>query len=116
MAGPLAGVRILDLSWILSGPFATMILSDLGAEVIKVERPGSGDLARGNGPFINGESPSASLGTSSYFMSLNRGKQSLALDLQTEQGKEVFLKLVKKSDAVVQNFLPGTMKRLGLDY
>ena len=108
MAGPLAGIRILDLSWILSGPFATMILGDLGAEVIKVERPGSGDLARGNGPFINGES--------SYFMSLNRGKQSLALDLQTEQGKEVFLKLVKKSDAVVENFLPGTMKRLGLDY
>lgn len=108
MAGPLAGIRILDLSWILAGPYATMILSDLGAEVIKVERPGSGDLARGNGPFINGES--------SYFMSLNRGKQSLALDLQTEQGKEVFLKLVKKSDAVVENFLPGTMKRLGLDY
>ena len=108
MAGPLEGIRILDLSWILSGPFATMILSDLGAEVIKVERPGSGDLARGNGPFIDGES--------SYFISLNRGKKSLTLDLQTPQGKEVFLKLVKKADVVVENFVPGTMKRLGLDY
>jgi len=112
----LSDVKVVDLTQHVAGPYATMILSDLGAEVIKVERPGSGDLARGNGPFINGESPSASLGTSSYFMSLNRGKQSLALDLQTEQGKEVFLKLVKKSDAVVENFLPGTMKRLGLDY
>ncbi|MBI2850232.1 MAG: CoA transferase [Chloroflexi bacterium] len=108
MAGPLAGIRILDLSWILSGPFATMILSDLGAEVIKVERPGSGDLARGNGPFIDGES--------SYFMSLNRGKKSLTLDLQTLAGRDVFLKLVKKADVVVENFVPGTMKRLGLDY
>ena len=108
MAGPLAGIRILDLSWILSGPFATMILSDLGAEVIKLERPETGDLARGNGPFIDGES--------SYFLSLNRGKKSLTLDLQTPQGKEVFLKLVKKVDVVVENFVPGTMKRLELDY
>ncbi len=108
MAGPLAGVRILDLSWVLSGPFSTMILTDLGAEVIKIEKPGSGDLARGNGPFIDGES--------SYFMSINRGKKSLTLNLQKEQGKEVFLKLVKKADVVVENFVPGTMKRLGLDY
>ena len=108
MAGPLAGIKILDLSWILSGPFATMILSDLSAEVIKLERPVSGDLARGNGPFIDGES--------SYFMSLNRGKKSLTLDLQTPQGKEIFLKLVKKADVVVENFVPGTMKKLGLDY
>lgn len=108
MAGPLAGIRILDLSWILAGPFATMILGDLGAEVIKVEKPGSGDLARGNGPFIDGES--------SFFLSLNRGKKSLTLDLQTAPGKEVFLKLVKKADVLVENFVPGTMKRLGLDY
>ncbi|MEK7353690.1 MAG: CoA transferase, partial [Chloroflexota bacterium] len=87
MPGPLAGVKILDLSWVLSGPFTTMILSDLGAEVIKIERPGSGDLARGNGPFIDGES--------SYFMSINRGKKSVSLNLQTELGKQVFLKLVK---------------------
>lgn len=108
MPGSLAGVRILDLSWVLSGPFTTMILSDLGAEVIKVERPGSGDLARGNGPFIDGES--------SYFMSINRGKKSLSLNLQTERGKQIFLRLVKKADVVVENFVPGTMTRLGLDY
>lgn len=108
MAGPLKGIRILDLSWVLSGPFATMVLSDLGAEVIKVERPQAGDLARGNGPFIDGES--------SYFLSLNRGKKSITIDLQTPKGKQVFLELVKKVDVVVENFVPGTMERLGLDY
>lgn len=108
MASPLAGVRILDLSWILSGPYATMVLSDLGAEVIKVERPGIGDIARGNGPFIGG--------VSSYFLSLNRGKKSLSLDLTTDQGKEIFLKLVEKVDVVVENFVPGTMENLGLGY
>ncbi len=108
MAGPLEGIRILDLSWVLAGPFCTMVLSDLGAEVIKVERPGVGDLARGTGPFIDGES--------AYFISLNRGKKSITIDLQSPRGKEVFLELVKKADVVVENFVPGTMKRLGLDY
>ena len=108
MAGPLEGIRILDLSWVLAGPFATMVLNDLGAEVIKLERPQTGDLGRGNGPFIDGES--------SYFLSLNRGKKSITIDLQTPQGRQVFLKLVKKVDVVVENFVPGTMKRLGLDY
>ena len=108
MSGPLKGIRILDLSWVLAGPFATMVLNDLGAEVIKVERPQAGDLARGNGPFIDGES--------SYFLSLNRGKKSITIDLQTPQGKQVFLELVKKVDVVVENFVPGTMKRLSLDY
>jgi len=108
MSGPLEGVRVLDLSWVLAGPFATMVLSDLGAEVIKLERPQSGDLARGNGPFVNGES--------SYFFSLNRGKKSITVDLQTPQGKDIFLKLVKKVDVLLENFVPGTMKRLGLDY
>jgi CoA:oxalate CoA-transferase len=108
MAGPLDGIRILDLSWVLAGPFATMVLNDLGAEVIKLERPQSGDLARGNGPFIDGES--------SYFMSLNRGKKSITIDLQAQQGKKVFLELVKKVDVVVENFVPGTMKRLGINY
>ena len=106
MAGPLEGIRILDLSWVLAGPFCTMVLGDLGAEVIKVERLNVGDLARGNGPFIDGES--------SYFMSLNRGKKSLAIDLQAPGGREVFLELVKKADVIVENFVPGTMKRLGL--
>ncbi len=108
MAGPLEGVRILDLSWLLSGPFATMVLGDLGAEIIKVERPQTGDLARGNAPFLDGES--------SYFMSINRGKKSLTIDLQTDRGKQLFLELVKKVDVLVENFVPGTMKRLGLDY
>jgi CoA:oxalate CoA-transferase len=108
MSEPLEGIRILDLSWVLAGPFCTMVLGDLGAEVIKVERPQAGDLARGNGPFIDGES--------SYFLSINRGKKSITIDLQTPQGKQVFLKLVKKADVIVENFVPGTMKRLGLDY
>ncbi len=108
MAGPLEGFKILDLSWVLSGPFATMVLGDLGAEIIKLERPQTGDLARGNGPFLDGES--------SYFMSINRGKKSMTIDLQTDRGKEIFLELVKKVDVLVENFVPGTMKRLGLDY
>jgi CoA:oxalate CoA-transferase len=108
MPGPLEDVKILDLSWVLAGPFCTMNLSDLGAEVIKLERPNVGDLARGNAPFIDGES--------SYFMSINRGKKSITIDLQTEKGKELFLELIKKVDVIIENFMPGTMKRLGLDY
>ena len=108
MAGPLEGIKVLDLTWVLSGPFATMVLSDLGAEVIKVERPQVGDIARGNGPHVKG--------ISTYFLSLNRGKKSIVLNLATEQGKEVFLKLVKQFDIVVENFVPGTMNKLGLGY
>ncbi|MBI4296943.1 MAG: CoA transferase [Chloroflexi bacterium] len=108
MAGPLEGIRILDLSWVLSGPYCSMALGDMGAEVIKVERPISGDMARGSGPFINGES--------SYFISLNRGKKSLTLNLAHPRGKEVFLRLVERADVVLENFVPGTMKSLGLDY
>jgi CoA:oxalate CoA-transferase len=108
MAGPLKGIRVIDLSWVLSGPFATMVLADLGADVIKVERPGTGDLARRNGPFIDG--------LSSYFMSINRGKRSITLDLSKPRGKEILLALVERADILVENFVPGTMKRLGLDY
>ena len=108
MAGPLDGIRVLDLTQVLFGPFATMILSDLGAEVIKIERPKIGDIARGNGPLVRG--------LSSYFLSLNRGKKSVTLDLTTEQGVEAFLKLTKNTDVLVQNFTPGTMKKLGLSY
>jgi len=108
MDGPLQGVMILDLSRVLAGPFATMVLRDLGAEVIKVEQPGRGDIARGNGPFIDSYS--------SYFLSLNRGKKSLTLDLTKAQGKDIFLKLVPQADVVVENFVPGTMKQWGLDY
>ena len=108
MAGPLEGIRILDLSWVLSGPYCTMVLGDLGAEIIKVERPVSGDMARGSGPFIDG--------ASSYFLSLNRGKKSVALDLTKPEGKDVFVRLVEKADVVLENFTPGTMDRLGLGY
>ncbi|MFC2034732.1 CaiB/BaiF CoA transferase family protein [Chloroflexota bacterium] len=108
MAGPLEDVRILDLSWVLSGPFATMILNDLGAEVLKVERLEVGDIARGNGPYVKG--------LSSYFLSLNRGKKSITLNLASEKGRDIFLRLVEHVDIVVENFTPGTMEKLGLSY
>ncbi len=108
MAGPLAGIRILDLSHLLLGPFATMLLSDMGAEVIKVERPEVGDVARLSGPIVRG--------ISAYFLSLNRGKKSLTLDLTTKRGVAVFLELTKKADVIVENYSPGRMKRLGLGY
>ena len=82
MAGPLEGITILDLTWVLSGPFGAMVLCDLGAEVIKVERPPHGDLARTTGPHLNG--------VSGYFMSINRGKKSVSIDLAKEEGKELF--------------------------
>ena len=108
MPGALTGIRVLDLTRVLAGPYATMVLGDLGAEVIKLEQPGTGDEARNFGPFKNG--------FSLYFMSVNRGKQSLTLDLKAPQGKEIFLELVKQSDVLVENFRPGAMKKLGLDY
>ncbi len=106
--GPLDGVRVLDLTWVLAGPFASMVLCDLGADVIKVERPGIGDVARRTAPIVNGES--------CYFFSVNRGKRSLTLDLKSERGRDVFLRLVEKADVVMENFTPGTMERLGLAY
>ncbi len=108
MSRPLEGIRVLSLCHVLSGPCATMILADLGADVIKIERPCQGDLSRKNGPFIDGYS--------AYFQSMNRGKRSLTLDLRSVKGKEIFLRLVEKADVVVQNFRVGSMKRLGLDY
>ncbi|MBI2165532.1 MAG: CoA transferase [Chloroflexi bacterium] len=110
MPGPLEGIRVLDLSWILSGPFCTLVLADLGAQVIKIERPEIGDLARGTAPFV-GEN-----GDSAYFMSLNRNKKSVTLDLSVKEGRDAFLGLVKKADVVVENMRPGSMKGLGLDY
>lgn len=106
--GPLKGIRVLDLTRVLAGPYCTMLLADLGAEVIKVEMPGSGDDSRHFGPFLNGES--------AYFMSLNRNKQSVTLNLKSETGKEMLREMVKQVDVLVENFKPGTMARLGLDY
>ena len=108
MAGPLDGIKVLDLTRVLAGPYTTMILSDLGAEVIKIEQPGIGDESRNFGPFKNG--------FSLYFMSVNRGKRSVTLNLKTERGKTIFKQLVKQSDILVENFRPGTMKKFGLDY
>jgi len=108
MPGPLDGVVVLDLTWILAGPFCTMMLADMGAEVIKIERPGIGDGARGTGPFVDGDS--------AYFMSINRNKKAVAIDLQHPKGKDLFLRLVERADVLVENFTPGTMERLGLGY
>ncbi|MFH1560287.1 MAG: CaiB/BaiF CoA-transferase family protein [Chloroflexota bacterium] len=108
MLGPLNGIVVLDLTHVLAGPFAAMILADLGAQVIKIEEPDIGDRSRDSGPFIDGES--------SYFMSINRGKLGMTLDLSKARGKELFLQMVDRADVVLENFLPGAMKRLGLDY
>ncbi len=108
MPGPLSDVTILDLTWVLSGPYASMVLCDLGAEVVKIERPPWGDVARTTGPHVNGES--------AYFFSINRGKKSIAIDLQSPQGKDLFLRLAEKADVVMENFTPGTMEGLGLGY
>jgi CoA:oxalate CoA-transferase len=106
--GPLAGLRVLDLTWVLSGPYCTMTLGDLGADVIKVERPPYGDVARTTGPLIEGES--------AYFHSVNRGKRSISIDLKTEEGKLLFLRLIPHVDVLVENYTPGVMAGLGLDY
>lgn len=103
---PLSGVRVLDLTRVLAGPFCTMLLADLGAEVVKVERPG-GDDARQYGPFL----PS---GESAYFAGVNRGKKSIVLDLKREAVRATFLRLVEKTDVVVENYRPGTMEAFGL--
>tara|TARA_B100000686_G_C16803270_1_gene987792 strand:- start:730 stop:1935 length:1206 start_codon:yes stop_codon:yes gene_type:complete len=108
MAGPLQGITVLDFTWVLSGPYATMIFADLGADVIKVERPGYGDRTRGTGPFVGDRS--------SYFMSINRGKRSLALDIGSTEGRDLLLSMITGVDVVVENFRPGTMDRLGLGY
>lgn len=108
MTKPLQGIRVLDLGHVLAMPTCTMQLADLGAEVIKIERPGTGDDSRHFGPFVKGES--------AYFMSINRNKKSMTLDLKKEEGKTLFKQLVSKSDVVTENFRPNTMEKLGLGY
>ncbi len=106
---PLTGLRVLDFTRVVSGPFCSMQLGDLGAEVIKVEHPITGDDSRAwRPPEIGGES--------SYFIAINRNKKSLALDLGKPEGRAIALELADKSDIVVENFRPGVMRRLGLDY
>jgi crotonobetainyl-CoA:carnitine CoA-transferase CaiB-like acyl-CoA transferase len=104
---PLAGVRVLDLSRILAGPFASMVLADLGADVIKVERPGVGDDTRRWGPPFHGAD-------AAYFLSVNRSRRSLALDLEDPEGFEILARLARSADLVIENFLPAQLERLGL--
>jgi formyl-CoA transferase len=106
--GALEGVVILDLTRVLAGPYSTMILGDMGAEIIKIEIPETGDDTRALGPFQNGESL--------YYINLNRNKKGVTLNLKNKKGKEIFLNLVKKADVVVENYRPGTMEKLGLGY
>ncbi|MBA4863375.1 CoA transferase [Streptomyces sp. PSKA54] len=108
--GALAGLRIADFSRVLAGPYATMLLADLGADVVKVERPGTGDETREWRP------PADENGTSTYFLGVNRNKRSVALDLTNETGRERARALIAESDVLVENFRPGTMDRLGLGY
>lgn len=105
---PLKGVRVLDLSRVLAGPWCASLLNDLGAEVIKIEMPGSGDDSRSFTPHIGGES--------SYFMQLNHGKKSVTLDLKAPEGLAILKQLVAQADVLVENFRPGVTKRLGIDY
>jgi len=107
-AGPLAGIFVLDLTRVLAGPYCTMLLADLGARVVKVEAPGRGDDARQIGPFVGG--------VSAYFLSLNRGKQSIALDLREGGDRAIFEKLLARADVLVENFRPGVMERLGFGF
>ena len=107
-AGPLQGLRVIDLTRVLAGPFATQSLGDLGAEVLKIEPPGSGDETRRFPPFIAGESH--------YFLGINRNKKSLVIDLQKAEGADILRELVATADILVENYRPGVMQRLGLGY
>ena len=106
---PLDGITVLDLTRVLSGPYCTMLLADMGARVIKIEQPGKGDDTRAWGPpFLEGES--------AYFLSINRNKESVTVDLKHAEGRRLVEQLIAKSDVVVENFRPGTLSKLGLDY
>lgn len=107
--GPLQGITVLDLTRVLSGPYCTMVLGDMGARIIKVEQPGKGDDTRAWGPpFVSGES--------AYFLTVNRNKESVTLDFKQPEGRAILGELVARADVLVENFRPGAMRRLGLDY
>lgn len=106
--GPLSGITVIDLSRILAGPYCTFLMAEMGARVIKVETPGKGDDAREYGPFVKGRS--------AYFMSVNRGKESIVLDLKKPDDKKIFEKLLAEADVLVENFRPGTMEKLGYGF
>jgi crotonobetainyl-CoA:carnitine CoA-transferase CaiB-like acyl-CoA transferase len=109
MAPPLSGITVVDLTRVLAGPYCTMLLGDMGAEVVKIERPDGGDDTRGFGPpYLNGES--------AMFLAINRNKKSITLNLKQAEAKAIFTKLVERADVLVENFRPGTMANLGFDY
>jgi len=107
-SGPLAGIKVLDFTWALAGPYGVMILADLGAEVWKVETPFQTERRRANGPWVHG--------VSTYFFSVNRGKKSIMLDLKAPEAADIVHRLVQQADVVTENFSPGTMERLGFGY
>lgn len=107
-SGVLSGVKVLDLTRVLAGPYCGMLLADMGATVYKIEMPAKGDDSRAFGPFINGESV--------YYMNFNRSKEGCTLNLKAPEGKEIFKEMVKKADIVIENYRPGTMEKLGLGY
>src|SRR5947209_6015998 len=106
---PLDGLTVLDLTRVLSGPYCTMMLGDMGARVIKIEQPGKGDDTRAWGPPFQ-------LGESAYFLSINRNKESVTLDFKQPEGRAILDRLIAMSDVMVENFRPGSLDRLGLDY
>ena len=115
MNGPLDGVRVLDLSRILAGPSATQLLGDLGADVIKVERPGRGDDTRGWGPPY-AEDAAGGRGPSTYFLSANRNKRSIAIDLASDDGARLVARMAERADVLVENYKVGDLARRGLDH
>ncbi len=106
--GALEGVTVVDLTRVLAGPYCSMMLADMGANIIKIEKPGVGDDSRAHFPHVNGESV--------YYINLNRNKRSMTLDLKAPEGKEIFRRLIQKADIVLENYRPGVMERLGLGY
>jgi hypothetical protein len=117
-AGPLQGIRVLDLTRVLAGPYCTMLLGDLGADVIKVENPKSGDDTRAWGPpwAPNASSSDTNQPESAYFLCVNRNKKSVTVNLKAESGKKVIHDLVKHCDVLVENYLPGKLEKMGLGY
>src|SRR5688500_6948844 len=115
MPKPLAGLRVLELARILAGPWAGQLLADLGADVIKVERKGAGDDTRGWGPPFMPAADGGHLGAA-YFHATNRGKRSIEVDFESEEGRDTVRKLAERSDVLIENFKVGGLKRFGLDY
>ena len=115
MSGPLSNIRVLDLTRVLAGPWATQMLADFGAEVIKIEKPGEGDDTRGWGPPFLKHADGGN-GDAAYFLSANRGKQSVCIDMATQDGQKLIRALAEKSDVVIENFKVGGLKKYGLDY